>query len=505
MAYEDGGRRGFGRFLSLVTLGALMPGVGLIATGRRLAGWIILGAWVGLVAGTLVGILRAGRTGLVTIGSSPATLRVVGVALLAVAALWLLSATISLYLLQHPALTGVQRFAGAVAVIAVMSLVITPLVTLASHSRTQTQLIDRVFASNDQTSLTAPTRPPDPVDPWAGQPTVNVLLLGGDGGEGREGVRPDTVILASIDTASGRTVLLSLPRNLQRVPFAEDSPLHEIYPRGFTGPGDPNEWLLNAIYKNVPQMHPEVFEASSFPGADAMKWAVEGALGLDVDYFVLVNLDGFKQIVDALGGITIDVQYRVPIGTKLNERTGRCTEALDWIEPGPNQRLDGHRALWYARARCGPPPVTDDYNRMERQRCVIGAMIDEARPMTLLRHYRRLAGALEDVFFTDVPQTLLPALAELTGRIQGSAVSSLAFTDDVITPADPDYELLHSLAAEAVETPPPTTADGPPGDGTPSDGTPASSTSPPADAEPGDEDAATPDPVEEPQSLDAVC
>lgn len=510
MAYESGSRRSFGKFLGLVTLGALVPGVGLIATGRRVAGWLVLAAWVGVVAGILVGILRGGRTGLIAIGSSPATLRVVGIGLLAVAALWLLSAAISLYLLQHPALTGVQQFSGAVAVITVMSLAITPLVTIASHSRTQTQLIDRVFASDDQTSLTAPTRPPDVVDPWAEQPTVNVLLLGGDGGEGREGVRPDTVILASVDTASGRTALLSLPRNLQRVPFPDDSPLHEIYPRGFTGPGDPNEWLLNAIYQNVPQMHPDVFEASSFPGADAMKWAVEGALGLDVDYFVLVNLEGFQQIVDALGGITIDVHYRVPIGTKLSTRTGRCTEALGWIEPGPDQRLDGFRALWYARARCGPPPVTDDYNRMERQRCVIGAIIDEAQPMTLLRHYRRLAGALEDVFFTDIPQPLLPAFAELADRVQQSTVASLAFTDDVITPADPDYELVHSLAAEAIETPPATTTEGMPGDATttegpPTDAVPATSTSPPADTEPGDQDPSTPEPVAEPQSLDAVC
>jgi hypothetical protein len=136
---------------------------------------------------------------------------------------------------------------------------------------------------------------------------------------------------------------------------------------------------------------------------------------------------------------------------------------------------------------------------MERQRCVIGAIIDEARPMTLLRHYRRLAGALEDVFFTDIPQTLLPAFAELADRVQQSTVASLAFTDDVITPADPDYELVHSLAAEAIEPPPATTTEG-----TPTDGAPATSTSPPADTEPGDEDA-TPDPVAEPQSLDAVC
>jgi hypothetical protein len=127
-------------------------------------------------------------------------------------------------------------------------------------------------------------------------------------------------------------------------------------------------------------------------------------------------------------------------------------------------------------------------------------MIDEARPMTLLRHYRRLAGALEDVFFTDIPQTLLPAFAELADRVQGSTVASLAFTDDVITPADPDYELLHSLAAEAVETPPATTTDG-----TPGDGTPAPDTSPPTDTESEGQDAPPPDSVGEPQSLDAVC
>lgn len=504
MGDDDGGRDGYARYLGLVTLGALVPGVGLIASGRRVAGWIVLGAWVGLLAGILIGVLRGGRMGLVTIGSSPSTLRVVGVVLLAIAVVWLVSAAVSLYLLHQPSLTGLQRLSGAVAVIVVMSLVMTPLVMLASHSRTQTRLIDRVFASDDQVSLTAPTEKPDVADPWAGRPTVNVLLLGGDGGVGRDGIRPDTIILASVDTATGRTVLLSLPRNLQRVPFPEDSPLDELYPEGFTGGGDRNGWLLNAVYENVPALHPDVFAESSFPGADATKWAVEGALGLDVDYFVLVNLDGFQAIVDALGGITIDVHYRVPRGSKLDERTGRCTEPRDWIEPGLNQRLDGARALWYARARCGPPPVTDDYNRMERQRCVIGAIIDEAQPMTLLRYYRRVAGALEDAFITDIPQTLLPAFAELATRVQGSTVSSLTFTADVIVPHDPDYERLHELTAEAIEAPAAVEqatevavqdADAP------ATGTPDPSTSSPDDGESDDDDASEP----QPESLDAVC
>ena len=500
MGDEDGGRRGFGGFLGLAVLGALVPGVGLIATGRRLVGWIVLGAWLGLLGGVLVSLVRGGTMGLVTIGSSPSTLRVVGIALLTIAAAWLLSAAVSLYLLQQPSLSGVQRLTGAVAVIAVMSLIVTPLVTLAGHSRTQTQLIDKVFASDEQTSLTAPTEPPDVADPWAGRPTVNVLLLGGDGGVGREGIRPDTVILASVDTASGRTVLLSLPRNLQRVPFPEDSPLDELYPEGFTGPGNPNEWLLNAIYQNVPAVHPEVFADSSFPGADATKWAVEGALGLDIDYFVLVNLDGFKKIVNALGGITIDVHYRVPMGTKLSEQTGRCTEPIGWIEPGLNQRLNGTRALWYARARCGPPPVTDDYNRMERQRCVIGAIIDEAQPMTLLRHYSRVAGALQDVFVTDIPQTLLPAFADLATRVQGATVSSLSFTDDVIVPHDPDYDLLHELVADALEPPPMTEATEAAGTQAAIPSAPTTSATP--ESEPDDGDSAA---IPAPETLDTVC
>ncbi len=502
MGDDDGGRHGYGRYLGLVTLGALVPGVGLIASGRRVAGWIVIGVWVGLLAGILIGVLRGGKMGLLAIGSSQSTLRVVGIVLLAIAAVWLVSAVTSLYLLQHPSLTRFELFSGAVAVIAVMSLVLAPLVTLASHSRTQTRLIDRVFASDDQMSLSGPTEAPDVADPWAGRPTVNVLLLGGDGGVGRDGIRPDTLILASVDTATGRTVLLSLPRNLQRVPFPEDSPLHELYPQGFTGPGDRSGWLLNAIYQNVPAMHPDVFADSSFPGADATKWAVEGALGLDVDYFVLVNLEGFQEIVDALGGITIDVHYRVPRGSKLDERTGRCTEPRDWIEPGLNQQLDGARALWYARARCGPPPVTDDYNRMERQRCVIGAIIDEARPMTLLRHFRRVAGALEDVFITDIPQTLLPAFAELATRVQGSTVSSLTFTDDVIVPHDPDYELLHELTADAIEAPAPAVEEATEVADPPATGSPESSPSPPDDSESDEgDDASEP----QPESLDAVC
>ncbi|HSI94233.1 MAG TPA: LCP family protein, partial [Jiangellaceae bacterium] len=446
--------RGYGRFLGWAVLGSLAPGTGLIAAGHRRSGWLIFGAWLGLVAGIVVGVARAGMGGLLSLGSDPGAVRVVGAALVVVAALWLAVALVSLYLLEPSNLNGVQRFGGAVAVVAAMSLIIAPLAVGAQHTQTHTEMIDRVFSSGEQRSLTIPTplAEAEPADPWGGHERVNVLLLGSDAADGLEGVRPDTLIVASVDTRTGDTVLLSLPRNLQRVPFPEDSPLHELYPQGFDGPGDRNNWILNAVYESVPAAHPEVFADSSYPGADATKWAVEGALNIDVDYFVMVNLEGFERIVDALGGITIDVHYRVPIGTQLNPATGRCTPARDWIEPGPDQRLSGARALWYARARCGPYPVTDDYNRMERQRCVLGAIIDEARPLTLLRHYERFADAAGDLIVTDIPQPLLPALVDLGRMVQDASVTSLAFTDEVVqSRQNPDFEQIQELTAEAME------------------------------------------------------
>ena len=504
--HDDGepgrAQTGFGRFLGFAVLGSLIPGTGLVAAGRRVSGWIVFGVWVGLVLGVLVAVLSAGQSGLVAVASDPDSLRIFGGILIGVAALWILVAVISLYFLQPPTLNGWHRLAGAVAVVTAMSVVLAPMGLAMQYSRTHTELIDRVFASGEQRSLTGPTAPPDTANPWDGQPRVNVLLLGSDADDGRYGVRPDTVIVASVDTVSGETVLLSLPRNLQRIPFPEESPLRDLYPDGFIGPGDPNEWLLNAIYENVPAAHPDVFAESSYPGADATKWAVEGALDIDIDYFAMVNLEGFQELINALGGITVNVNYRIPVGNQLDERTGRCTTPRAWIEPEQNKRLDGPRALWYARARCGPYPVTDDYNRMERQRCVIGAIIDEARPMTLLRHYQRLAGAAGDMFVTDIPQPLLPAFVDLAQKVQTAPVITLAFTDEVLqSRSHPDYDRIHDLVADALAPQSPEQ----PGNAAPSAPmTPTATATPAADGVAADSDSDDEDsPAAQP--IDAVC
>lgn len=441
-------RREFGSFLGMTVLGSLVPGAGIVAAGRRW-GWYVVVGWAGLIAGMSFGAFQLGSDGLIELGTDSARLRILAPALLIIAAVWLAISVLSFSMLQTERMSGSQRATGAVAVVVVSTLVVAPLVLTARNVDTQGDLIERVFASHDDRSLTSPHDAGTVEDPWAGRPRLNILLLGSDAGPGRDGVRPDTIILASIDTRSGDTVLFSLPRNLQRVPFPDDSPLAEFYPNGFTGYDDPNEYLLNAVYNNVPNLHPDIFDGATFAGADATKWAVEGALGLDVHYFVMVNLEGFERMVDALGGITIDVRYRVPIGTKLSY-SGTCTEALGWIEPGLNQHLDGFHALWYARARCGPPPVTDDYNRMERQRCVIGAIAEQVSPASLLRNYQRVAAATEDLILTDIPQDRLPAFVALGRDVQEATISSLAFTNDVLVPSNPDYDEVHELVEETL-------------------------------------------------------
>ena len=207
------------------------------------------------------------------------------------------------------------------------------------------------------------------------------------------------------------------------MPFPADSPLHEYYPSGFGHQNDDAEYLLNAVYQNVPAEVPaEVFAGSENPGADANKWAVEGILGVPVDYYVLVDLAGFQAIVQALGGITIDVPRDIPIGGGNNEFTGGKNPVTGYIEAGENRHPDGYHALWFARSREG----SDDYERMARQRCVIGAIIDEADPATMLTRYESLAAATKDIVRTDIPADLFPAFAELGLKVKNRPIETLS-------------------------------------------------------------------------------
>lgn len=434
--------RGLPGTLGVTLLGALLPGSGFLWTGRRLLGVVVLLPTLALLAG---GAAYVGRDldAALDVALDPTRLKALAGVLVGGLAVWALVVHLTYRQARPLHRRPWTTVAGHAFVLALVAVVGAPFAVAARYATVQADLVETVFTDNG--SATAP-RDVTEADPWGGRERLNVLLLGGDGGEGREGVRTDTVILASIDTLTGKTVMFSLPRNLEGAQFPEDSPLHELYPDGFTGSDDPAAYMLNAVYRQVPALHPGVLGESTNEGADAVKQAVAGSLGVDVDYYVLVNLKGFQEIVDAIGGITVNVNEPVAI----NGDTDAGIPPTGWIEPGPDQHLDGFHALWFARGRYG----SDDYERMDRQRCAVAAMVEAADPFTLLRRYTQLATAGKEIVHTDIPQSLLPALVGLALKMKDAKIRSVVFrTSEQFFSGDPDFDYLRETVATAIDPP----------------------------------------------------
>ncbi len=430
---------GFSRSLMLTVLGAVLPGVAFFAAGRRRLGAITMSVAVLIAVGGLW-LATAGRRTALHAAVSPTALGRIAVVLIVLAVLWVVVVAAGYWMVRVVDATAGQRVTGATVAALLCLLVAAPPAAAARYAFVQRDLISTVFG-DDTKSATRPTAATK-VNPWAGRERVNLLLLGSDAGRGRNGTRTDSVVVASINTKTGDTVLLSLPRNLERLPFPK-GPLRDAYPNGFRAPGGDGEQFLNAIYGTVPATHPDILGPTDNLGADVLKLGVGEALGLKLDYYLMINLEGFAQLVNALGGITVNISEWVPIGGSETNLPN------DYLAPGPNQKLSGVNSLWFARGRYG----TSDYARMKRQRCVIGAIIAEADPVTLLNRYQQLAQATKDLVRTDIPQTLLSAFVDLSLLIKDGTVTSLVFDNKAIRPYDPDYDQIRAKVATALVPP----------------------------------------------------
>jgi polyisoprenyl-teichoic acid--peptidoglycan teichoic acid transferase len=267
----------------------------------------------------------------------------------------------------------------------------------------------------------------------------NVLLLGGDAGEARQGLRPDSLTVASIDEETGRTVLFSLPRNLEEVPFPDDTPMDDEFPGGFDCEG----CYLNGVYTWATEAERQ--DPGLFPddvgdvGAYATKRAVEEVTGLKINYSAMVDLRGFQDLVDAVGGVTLTVPERLPIG-------GVGGPIRGWIEPG-RQHLNGFETLWFARSRA----TSDDYSRMARQKCVMNAMLTQLSPRTVLTQFQDIAAASKQIVSTDVPASELNTFLRLAGRARQLPIASVSFVPPKVQTYEPDYDTIHDMVEAAVD------------------------------------------------------
>jgi anionic cell wall polymer biosynthesis LytR-Cps2A-Psr (LCP) family protein len=158
----------------------------------------------------------------------------------------------------------------------------------------------------------------------------------------------------------------------------------------------------------------------------------------------MLNIQGFGAFVNALGGVTVDVHERLPIGGS-SEHPEQTTS---YLKKGNNQHLDGSHALWFARSRWS----TSDYDRMQRQRCVIGAVADQADPLKVARNFPALAKALKKNLQSGIDPSDLEAWAILAQRIQKGGVTSIVFDPTVISTVNPDIPAIHALVEKAVKS-----------------------------------------------------
>jgi LCP family protein required for cell wall assembly len=185
--------------------------------------------------------------------------------------------------------------------------------------------------------------------------------------------------------------------------------------------------------------HEDLFRGVGNPGVEATKQGVEGITGLKINYYAMVNMQGFRKLVTAVGGVELNVRDRIPIGGIGGPITG-------YIEPG-KRRLNGFETLWFARSRV----AADDYSRMARQKCVLNAMMHQLSPRTVLLKFEDIAKASEALISTDLPTSEVDRFMELVLKARKQPMRSVSFVPPMISTSDPDIDKIHAEVRKAID------------------------------------------------------
>ncbi|MDQ6641953.1 MAG: LCP family protein [Actinomycetota bacterium] len=414
----------FRRAVALMVMTLLLPGSAQLAAGNRRTGRIalrIVVALVGLVT-LLVLIGTIWSSFVFWLLSNLGFLAIVRFGLMALALGWAYLFVDAWRLGDPLALRQKQRLA-MVGINGVLCFSVAGSLLFASHVVTvQRNFIATMFTSGKVTSA------------HAGR--FNVLLLGGDSGKTRWGLRPDSITVASIDADTGKTVLFGLPRNMQNFPFAKGSVMRKQFPHGYGC----QQCELNSLVTWAGD-HTSLFKGYANPGIEATKEAVEGITGLKINYYVMVNLSGFRNLVDAVGGVTLTVRDPIPMGA-IGAFDGKS-----YIKPG-TRRLNGNETLWFARSRM----AADDYSRMARQKCVMNAMLHQLSPQEVVLKFGKIAEASAAMVTTDIPASELARFMQLAMKARSQPVRTVSFVPPMIKTYRPDIAKIRSAVAKVVSS-----------------------------------------------------
>lgn len=416
------GRIRFRRALALMLMTLVLPGSAQLVAGRRRLGLIALRIWFALLSGLVLMVLIAlvSHTFVLWFVTNSTALTLLRLLLMVLAVgwaalfvdAWRLGEPLSLHQRQRLVMVGING---------VLCFAVAGSLLFASHLvGTQKDFLAAMFGTGPASS--------------AVDGRYNVLLLGGDSGSDRWGLRPDSLTVASIDADTGRTVLFGLPRNMLNFPFAKGSIMAQQFPHGYDCG---TECELNSLVTWAND-HQALFRGIENPGVEATTEAVEGITGLRINYYAMVNLQGFQRMVDAVGGVTLTVRDRIPIGGVGGPVTG-------YIQPG-TRKLNGYQTLWFARSR----ESADDYSRMARQKCVMNAMLHQLSPERVLLKFDAIAKAGASLVTTDIPLSEADRFIGLALKARSQPVRTVSFVPPQINTSHPDIATIHRMVDRAL-------------------------------------------------------
>jgi LCP family protein required for cell wall assembly len=277
---------------------------------------------------------------------------------------------------------------------------------------------------------------------WDGTERLNFLLLGIDAAPGRRDALPDTILVVSVDPAAREAVMVSIPRDTGFLPLP-DTTIHEegLYPRKINqlareATAAPDLWCAD-----TPGIDPDAC------GIRALQRSVGLYLGISIHHYALVDLAGFAQLIDAVGGVRLCLEGYLSDEAYLDPITG---ERGIHITSGCARRT-GNEALAYARIRQGVlvhPDGTqerqDDFKRAARQQEVLLALRDELAAADLVFELPALLDAIGRTVSTDFPRSLAGDLASLLPLIAGPDIERvvLGLPRYVDPPVDPGTNYL---------------------------------------------------------------
>ena len=278
--------------------------------------------------------------------------------------------------------------------------------------------------------------------PWGDDGRFDLLLLGSDAGPDRWSRRMDVMLLVEIDVSTGKVAMIGLPRNLQNAPLPPGPARDAVACGCFSD-------LLNALYVEATFRHPDRWPGTGVvEGIGAVRAVVSELTARPIDAVLVADLWGVIKVVDAMGGIDIDVPSGVYDASYPDPVMGRVEIN---IATG-NQHLDGRLALAYARSR----HQDSDYGRMARQQTMLLALREQIGPDTII-NAPALFDAARGFTWTDLPRDSLPNLVNLFSKAASAPVRHLRIVPPKYPSwlTTPEITKIRSAIASLLGVPPP--------------------------------------------------